>query len=65
MGSLAALFFLIGILVALIGTGTALVGLGVLMVVGALLFGLSAPVPVIWAWLRNRSLHAQEEREPA
>lgn len=65
MGGLAALAFLVGILVALTGTGTALVGLGVLMVVGASILGLSAPVPVIWAWLRNRSLNAQEEREPA
>jgi len=65
-GSLAAVFFLIGMLLALIGsTDTALVSLGVLMVIGALVLGLSAPIPAIWAWLRNRSLRTREERELA
>ena len=51
-GGLAAVFFLIGMLLALIGSmDTALV--------------LSAPIPAIWAWLRNRSLHTREERELA
>jgi hypothetical protein len=27
------------------------------------MLGLLAPIPAIWAWLRNRSLRAQEERQ--
>jgi hypothetical protein len=65
VGGLAALAFLIGILVVLIGRETTLVALGVVMVIGALILGLAAPVPAIWAWLRNRSLSAREEHEPA
>jgi hypothetical protein len=66
MGGLAALFFLMGMLLALIGVAeSAQLGLGVLMVVGALVLGLAAPVPAIWAWLRNRSLHTREKRELA
>jgi hypothetical protein len=65
-GGLAAVFFLIGMLMALIGSiDTALVSLGVLMVISALALGLSAPIPAIWAWLRNRSLRTREERELA
>lgn len=63
-GGLAALFFLIGMLLVLLGGPVPpLLGLGGVMVVGALLLGLLAPIPAIWAWLRNRSLRAQEERE--
>jgi len=65
-GGLAAVFFLIGMLLALIGSiDAALVSLGVLMVISALALGLSAPIPAIWAWLRNRSLRTREERELA
>ncbi len=63
-GGLAALVFLIGMLLALIGGAvTPLLGLGGVMVIGALMLGLLAPIPAIWAWLRNRSLRAQEERQ--
>jgi hypothetical protein len=66
MGGLAALLFLIGMLLVVIGSAVAvLMALGGLMVIGALLLGLLAPIPVIWAWLRNRNLRAQEEGQRA
>jgi hypothetical protein len=62
VGGLAALFFLAGMLLVLIGGAVpALMAVGVVMVIGALLLGLGAPIPAIWAWLRNRSLRAQEK----
>lgn len=65
-GGIAALLFLVGMLLVLIGGAVPpLMGLGAVLVIGALLLGLVAPIPAIWAWLRNRSLRAQEERELA
>jgi hypothetical protein len=63
-GGLAALLFLTGMLLVLIGSAVPpLIGLGGLMVIGALLLGLLAPIPAIWAWLRNRSLRVREDQE--
>ena len=55
IGSVAALGFLLGVLLALIGSALAVpAAIGVVTIAAGLLLGLLAPIPAIWAWIRNR-----------
>jgi hypothetical protein len=56
LGSVAAFLFLIGVILALVGALlVAPAAIGLLVISLSVVLGLLAPVPAIWAWLRNRN----------
>lgn len=60
IGALAALAFLIGVVLALVGAVlVAPLVIGVLLIILGVLLGLAAPVPAIWVWIRNRRTATQ------
>jgi hypothetical protein len=60
IGGIAAILFLIAALLSLIGAIlVAPVVIGVIVGVLGLLLGLCAPIPAIWAWLRNRKANPE------
>jgi hypothetical protein len=59
-GGVAALGFLVGVLLATLGAAlVAPLAVGTVLIAVSLLLGLLAPIPATWVWIRNRRAERQ------